>query len=61
MLETELKNKSAEEIERYFTAKSEFNSALEDTVSSIKEASLKKIQSSFEEQFAVYGITKLSN
>ncbi len=51
-IEHELKNKSAEEIERYFTAKSEFNSALEGTVNSVKEASLEKIQLSFEKEFA---------
>jgi S-layer protein (TIGR01567 family) len=54
VLEAELKNRSAEEIERYFDTNAEFKDAFESTVDSIKEASLKKIQTSFEESFSKY-------
>ncbi len=53
-LEAELKNRSAEEIERYFDTNAEFNEAFESTVKSVKEASLEKIQTRFEESFSKY-------
>jgi len=53
-IEAELKNRSVEEIERYFVTKAEFNTAFESTVNSIKEASLEKIQASFEKSFSKY-------
>ena len=53
-IEAELKNRSVEEIERYFASKAEFNTAFESTVNSIKEASLEKIQASFEQSFSKY-------
>ncbi len=53
-LEAALKNRSVEEVERYFAKDANFNNAFESTVKSTKEASLEKIQASFEKHFASY-------
>jgi len=51
-LEAELKNLSNDEIEKCLEMKPEFNKAFENTIGSIKEASLEKIQLGFEENFS---------
>jgi PKD repeat protein len=53
-LESELKNRSAEDVERYLETNSEINNAFESTVNSIREASLEKIQTNFEISFVKY-------